>query len=126
MGFLTISDYDTSVTNIKLDKFGTTISIWESIDNYSNGIEADYISPPTLCDTCSSIVDVRFKPGKNVGGPKVKVDGRGELRANKALGATFRVTIPFALQLEPMVFMGGTATKIEAFEHDTRSKLEKV
>ena len=57
--------------------------------------------------------------------PKVKVDGRGELRANKALGATFRVTIPFALQLEPMVFMGGTATKIEAFEHDTRSKIRK-
>ena len=57
--------------------------------------------------------------------PQVKVDGRGELSGNKAIAATFRVTIPFALQLEPMVFMGGTATKIEAFEHDTRSKIRK-
>ena len=127
IGFpLTISDYDTSVTNIKLDKFGTTISIWESIDNYNEGFEADYVSEPTLCDTCSSIIDLLgSNPVRMLIDPKVKVDGRGELRANKALGATFRVTIPFALQLEPMVFMGGTATKIEAFEHDTRSKIRK-
>ena len=57
--------------------------------------------------------------------PAKKVDGRGELSGNKAIAATFRVTIPFALQLEPMTFMGGTATKIEAFEHDTRSKIRK-
>ena len=117
---------DTSVTNIKLDKNGTTISIWESENTYSSGDPPDLERENTLCDTCSSIIDLLgSNPVRMLINPQVKVDGRGELSGNKAIAATFRVTIPFALQLEPMTFMGGTATKIEAFEHDTRSKIRK-
>ena len=117
---------DTSVTNIKLDKNGTTISIWESVNNYNSGDIPNLQRVNGLCDTCSSIIDLLgSNPVKMLINPQVKVDGRGELSGNKAIAATFRVTIPFALQLEPMTFMGGTATKIEAFEHDTRSKIRK-
>ena len=117
---------DTSVTNIRLDKNGTTISIWESVINYMSGDIPDLQRVNSLCDTCSSIIDLLgSNPVKMLINPQVKVDGRGELSGNKAIAATFRVTIPFALQLEPMTFMGGTATKIEAFEHDTRSKIRK-
>ena len=115
---------DTSVTNIKLDKNGTTISIWESVNTYNAGDLPDLERVNGLCDTCSSIIDLLgSNPVKMLINPQVKVDGRGELSGNKAIAATFRVTIPFALQLEPMTFMGGTATKIEPFEHDTRSKI---
>ena len=117
---------DTSVTNIKLDKNGTTISIWESINNYNSGDLPNLERVNGICDTCSSIIDLLgSNPVKMLINPQVKVDGRGELTGNKAIAASFRVTIPFALQLEPMTFMGGTATKIEAFEHDTRSKIRK-
>jgi hypothetical protein len=55
--------------------------------------------------------------------PEVKVDGRGEIAAGKAIQGGFRVTIPFVLQLEPMTFMGGTPTKITEFDHEARSKI---
>jgi hypothetical protein len=55
--------------------------------------------------------------------PEVKVDGRGSIEANKAIAGGFRVTIPFVLQLAPMTFMGGTATKISQFEPVTRYKI---
>ena len=120
----TSSPLDTSVTNIKLDKIGTTISLWESINDYNLGLPPDLERVNGTCDTCSSIIDLLgSNPVKMLINPQVKVDGRGELSGNKAIAATFRVTIPFALQLEPMTFMGGTATKIDEFEHDTRSKI---
>ena len=103
---------DTSVTNIKLDKNGTTISIWESVNTYNTGDLPDLERVNGLCDTCSSIIDLLgSNPVKMLINPQVKVDGRGELSGNKAIAATFRVTIPFALQLEPMTFMGGLQQK---------------
>ncbi|GIS54203.1 hypothetical protein Ct9H90mP29_12450 [bacterium] len=57
--------------------------------------------------------------------PEVKIDGRGSLVPGTAIAGGFRVTIPFVLQLEPMTFMGGTATEIEEFEHETRYKIPK-
>ena len=120
----TSSVLDTSVTNIKLDKNGTTISLWESINDYNAELPPDLERVTGTCDTCSSIIDLLgSNPVRMLINPQVKVDGRGELSGNKAIAATFRVTIPFALQLEPMTFMGGTPTKIEEFEHDTRSKI---
>tara|TARA_B110000116_G_scaffold252104_1_gene247749 strand:- start:395 stop:1837 length:1443 start_codon:yes stop_codon:yes gene_type:complete len=121
MGFpLTSSNYDTAMTVIALSKLGTTISIYESVDDSL----PSYVNTQAPCDTCSSIIDLlASNPVKMTINPEVKVDGRGSIEANKAIAGGFRVTIPFVLQLEPMAFMGGTATKIEEFDHETRYKI---
>ena len=118
---------DTSVTNIRLDKNGTTISIWESVNNYVSGDDPDLTRSNSPCDTCSSIIDLLgSNPVKMLINPQVKVDGRGELSGNKAIAATFRVTIPFALQLEPMTFMGGLLQKLRLLSMIQDQKLGKV
>ena len=62
----------------------------------------------TPCDTCASIIDLlASNPTTLIIDPQAKVDGRGNIEANKALGGGFEVTIPFVLQLSPMTFMGG-------------------
>ena len=121
IGFpLTDSNSDTAMTIIGLSKLGTTITIYESV--YDSLPSYSVINAP--CDTCSSIIDLlASNPVQMIITPEVKVDGRGSIEANKAIAGGFRVTIPFVLQLEPMTFMGGTATEIETFEHDTRYKI---
>ena len=121
IGFpLTDSNSDTAMTIIGLSKLGTTITIYESVDDSLPSYSV--INAP--CDTCSSIIDLlASNPVQMIITPEVKVDGRGSIEANKAIAGGFRVTIPFVLQLEPMTFMGGTATEIETFEHDTRYKI---
>jgi hypothetical protein len=121
VGFpLTDSNSDTAMTIIGLSKLGTTITIYESV--YDSLPSYSVTNAP--CDTCSSIIDLlASNPVSLIITPEVKVDGRGSIEANKAIAGGFRVTIPFVLQLEPMTFMGGTATEIETFEHDTRYKI---
>ena len=121
VGFpLTDSNSDTAMTIIGLSKLGTTITIYESVDDSL----PSYSVTNAPCDTCSSIIDLlASNPVQMIITPEVKVDGRGSIEANKAIAGGFRVTIPFVLQLEPMTFMGGIATEIETFEHDTRYKI---
>ena len=121
IGFpLTDSNLDTAMTIIGLSKLGTTITIYESVDDSL----PSYSVTNAPCDTCSTIIDLlASNPVSLIITPEVKVDGRGSIEANKAIAGGFRVTIPFVLQLEPMTFMGGTATEIETFEHDTRYKI---
>lgn len=121
VGFpLTDSNLDTAMTIIGLSKLGTTITIYESVDDSL----PSYSVTNAPCDTCSSIIDLlASNPVQMIITPEVKVDGRGSIEANKAIAGGFRVTIPFVLQLEPMTFMGGTATEIETFDHDTRYKI---
>ena len=121
IGFpLTSANTDTAMTIIGLSKLGTTITIYESVEDSL----PSYTKTETPCDTCSSIIDLlASNPVQLIIVPEVKVDGRGSIEANKAIAGGFRVTIPFVLQLEPMTFMGGTATEIEEFEHDTRYKI---
>ena len=121
VGFpLTDSNSDTAMTIIGLSKLGTTITIYESVDDSL----PSYSVTNAPCDTCSTIIDLlASNPVSLIITPEVKVDGRGSIEANKAIAGGFRVTIPFVLQLEPMTFMGGIATEIETFEHDTRYKI---
>ena len=121
IGFpLTNSNSDTAMTIIGLSKLGTTITIYESVDDSLPSYSV--INAP--CDTCSTIIDLlASNPVQMIITPEVKVDGRGSIEANKAIAGGFRVTIPFVLQLEPMTFMGGTATEIDTFDHDTRYKI---
>jgi hypothetical protein len=121
IGFpLTDSNLDTAMTIIGLSKLGTTITIYESVDDSL----PSYSVTNAPCDTCSTIIDLlASNPVSLIITPEVKVDGRGSIEANKAIAGGFRVTIPFVLQLEPMTFMGGIATEIETFEHDTRYKI---
>ena len=121
IGFpLTDSNSDTAMTIIGLSKLGTTITIYESVDDSLPSYSI--INAP--CDTCSTIIDLlASNPVQMIITPEVKVDGRGSIEANKAIAGGFRVTIPFVLQLEPMTFMGGTATEIDTFDHDTRYKI---
>ena len=121
IGFpLTDSNSDTAMTIIGLSKLGTTITIYESV--YDSLPSYSVTNAP--CDTCSSIIDLlASNPVSLIITPEVKVDGRGSIEANKAIAGGFRVTSPFVLQLEPMTFMGGTATEIETFEYDTRYKI---
>ena len=121
IGFpLTSADSDTSTTIIGLDKLGTTITIYESV----NDSLPSYQNTVTPCDTCASIIDLlASNPVQLIIKPEVKVDGRGEIAAGKAIQGGFRVTIPFVLQLEPMTFMGGTPTEITEFDHEARSKI---
>jgi len=121
IGFPTTnSAADTAMTVIGLSKLGTTITIYASVDDSLPSFQK--INTP--CDTCASIIDLlASNPIEMIITPEVKVDGRGSIEAGKAIQGGFRVTIPFVLQLEPMTFMGGTATAIEEFEHDTRYKI---
>ena len=116
----TNADTDTAMTIIGLDKLGTTITIYESV----NDSLPSYQNTVAPCDTCASIIDLlASNPVQLIIKPEVKVDGRGEIAAGKAIQGGFRVTIPFVLQLEPMTFMGGTATEIVEFDHEARSKI---
>ena len=116
----TTSDLDTAKTVIALNKLGTTITIYSSVEDSV----PSFTKTVAPCDTCSTIIDLlASNPVQMIINPEVKVDGRGEITANKAIAGGFRVTIPFVLQLEPMTFMGGTATEIEEFEHETRYKI---
>ena len=121
IGFpLTNDNIDTSMTVIALTKLGTTITIYQSVEDSL----PSYTKTIAPCDTCPTIIDLlAINPVSLSINPEVKVDGRGEITADKAIAGGFRVTIPFVLQLEPMTFMGGTATEIEEFEHDTRYKI---
>ncbi len=111
---------DTSLTIITLDKLGTTVAIYEDITDTI----PFYQNTEAPCDTCASIIDLlASNPTTLIIDPKAKVDGKGKISEGKALGGGFKVTIPFVLQISPMTFMGGTATKIEEFEHDTRYKI---
>jgi len=121
IGFpLTNSNLDTAMTIIGLSKLGTTITIFEDVEDSL----PSYSVTNAPCDTCSTIIDLlASNPVSMIITPEVKVDGRGSIEANKAIAGGFRVTIPFVLQLEPMTFMGGTATPIEEFDHETRYKI---
>ncbi len=116
----TSSVSDTAMTVIALNKLGTTITIFESVEDTIPSF-SDTLAP---CDTCSTIIDLlASNPVQMIIKPEVKVEGKGIIEPYKAIAGSFRVTIPFVLQLEPMTFMGGTATEIEEFEHETRYKI---
>ena len=113
------SPLDTSMTIIALNKLGTTISIYKSV----NDSLPSYVKTETPCDTCSTIIDLlASNPVSMVINPTAKVDGRGEISGGKAIGGGFRVTIPLVLQISPMTFMGNS-TEIEEVDHDTRYKI---
>ena len=117
---LTNESSDTAMTVIALNKLGTTISIYESVEDSL----PSFTKTEAPCDTCSTIIDLlASNPVQMIINPEVKIDGRGSLVPGSAIAGGFRVTIPFVLQLEPMTFMGGTATEIEEFEHETRYKI---
>jgi hypothetical protein len=127
---LTSSELDTAVTIISLNKLGTTISIFDNITLYENykldpeSVNPSFSKTTAPCNTCSSIIDLlASNPVQLIIVPEVKVDGRGSITANKAIAGGFEVKIPFVLQIEPMAFLGGTATLIEEFDHDTRYKI---
>jgi len=126
----TSSDLDTAVTIISLNKLGTTISIFNEIELYNSYLLNPLETSPSFsktevpCDTCASIIDLlASNPVQLVIVPEVKIDGRGSITANKAISGGFEVKIPFILQLAPMAFLGGTATEIEPFDHQTRYKI---
>ena len=126
----TSNDLDTAVTVISLNKLGTTISIFNEIELYNsyllNPLEASpsFSKTEVPCDTCASIIDLlASNPVQLVIVPEVKIDGRGSITANKAIAGGFEVKIPFILQIAPMAFLGGTATEIEPFDHQTRYKI---
>ena len=73
-------------------------------------------------DTCSTIIDLLTNPTRMLIQPEVKIEGKTLLRKNAAIDGGFKLTIPFALQLEPMSFLG-EVTEVEEFEHDTRYKI---
>ena len=117
---LTSDETDTAMTVIALNKLGTTITIFNSIEDSLPSYKET--TPP--CDTCSTIIDLlASNPVQMIIKPEVKIDGKGDLIPGTAIAGGFKVTIPFVLQLEPMTFMGGTATEIEEFEHETRYKI---
>jgi len=127
---LTSGDSDTAVTIISLNKLGTTISIFNEIELYNlylsnpSEISPSFTKTEVPCDTCSSIIDLlASNPVQLVIVPEVRIDGRGSISANKAIAGGFEVKIPFILQLEPMAFLGGTATEIAPFDHQTRYKI---
>ena len=108
------------MTVIALNKLGTTITIYTS----SEDTVPSYSKTQPPCDTCSTIIDLlASNPVQMIIKPEVKIDGKGDLIPGTAIAGGFKVTIPFVLQLEPMTFMGGTATEIEEFEHETRYKI---
>ncbi|MDP6614848.1 MAG: hypothetical protein QF835_07480 [Candidatus Marinimicrobia bacterium] len=112
--------WDTALTIIGLDKHGTRITIYDSVDDTLPSY--DVLTPP--CDTCASIIGLLgSNPVQLVIDPEVKVEGRGALVEGKAIQGGFIVTIPFALQLEPMTFMGGIGSEIDFGEYDTRYKI---
>ena len=112
--------WDTALTIIGLDKHGTRITIYDSVDDTLPSY--DVLTPP--CDTCVSIIGLLgSNPVQMIIDPEVKVEGRGALVEGKAIQGGFVVTIPFALQLEPMTFMGGTGSEINFGEYDTRYKI---
>ena len=126
----TSNDLDTAVTVISLNKLGTTISIFNEIELYNSYLSDPLETSPSFsktevpCDTCASIIDLlASNPVQLVIVPEVKIDGRGSITADKAIAGGFEVKIPFILQIEPMAFLGGTATEIEPFDHQTRYKI---
>ena len=126
----TSSDLDTAVTVISLNKLGTTISIFNEIDLFNSyllnplEVSPSFTKTEVPCDTCASIIDLlASNPVQLVIVPEVKIDGRGSITANKAIAGGFEVKIPFILQIEPMAFLGGTATEIKPFDHQTRYKI---
>ena len=117
---LTSDETDTAMTVIALNKLGTTITIFDSPEDTA----WSYRETTEPCDTCSTIIDLlASNPVQMIIKPEVKIDGKGDLIPGTAIAGGFKVTIPFVLQLEPMTFMGGTATEIEEFEHETRYKI---
>ena len=117
---MTTSNADTAKTVIALNKLGTTITIYESTEDTI----PSFTRTQAPCDTCSTIIDLlASNPVQMIIKPEVKIDGKGSLIPGTAIAGGFRVTIPFVLQMEPMTFMGGTATEIEEFEHETRYKI---
>jgi len=112
--------WDTALTIIGLDKNGTRITIFNSVNDTLPSY--DKLTPP--CDTCASIIGLLgSNPVQMIIDPEVKVEGRGALVEGKAIQGGFRVTIPFALQLEPMTFIGGTGSEIDFGDYDTRYKI---
>tara|TARA_Y100000590_G_scaffold60534_2_gene64578 strand:- start:1660 stop:4590 length:2931 start_codon:yes stop_codon:yes gene_type:complete len=112
--------WDTALTIIGLDKNGTRITIYDSVDDTLPSY--DVLTPP--CDTCESIIGLLgSNPVQMIIDPEVKVEGRGALVEGKAIQGGFVVTIPFALQLEPMTFMGSKGSEIDFGEYDTRYKI---
>ena len=118
---------DTSVysrTVIGLDKYGTTITIYDEDDNTT----VIYDSTAAPCPDCdppvASIIDLlASNPTQLLIKPIVKVEGRGELTSGVGMQGGYKVTIPFSLILDPMTFMGGKATEIEPFDFETRYKI---
>lgn len=112
--------FDTALTIIGLSRHGTRITIF---DDVSDSLPS-YDDLRVPCDTCTSIIGLLgSNPARMIIDPEVKVEGKGTLVENKAIQGGFKVTIPFALQLQPMTFMGGVPTEVEEFEHDTRYKI---
>ncbi len=112
--------WDTALTIIGLDKNGTRITIYESMNDSLPSY--DVLKAP--CDTCVSIIGLLgSNPVELTINPEVKVEGRGALVEGKSIKGGFIVTIPFALQLEPMTFMGGIGTEINFGAFDTRYKI---
>ena len=91
-------------------------------ENNAEFISYDVLKAP--CDTCVSIIGLLgSNPVQLTINTEEKVEGRGALVEGKSIKGGFIVTIPFALQLEPMTFMGGIGTEINFGAFDTRYKI---
>ncbi len=121
---MTDSDLDTAVTVIGLNKDGTTITLYPTMEDYNSEdfIPWEKTTPP--CDTCASIIDLlAINPENLIINPEIKVDGKGEIQPEKAIAGGFKVTIPLVLQIEPMAFLSGKPSPIDSLEHDTRYRI---
>ena len=79
---LTNNPADTAMTVIALNKLGTTITIYESVDDSL----PSYTKTEAPCDTCSSIIDLlASNPVQMIINPEVKIDGRGSLVPGTAI-----------------------------------------
>ena len=126
IGFpLTDADTDTSMTVISLSKLGTTIDIYESVDD-SLPVFTKLTAP---CDSCVSIIGLlASNPSMLSIIPEVGVDGRGEIAAGKIIQGGYKVTIPLVIQVDEippvqMLATGALPYKIEEFSHENRYKL---
>ncbi|SVB76605.1 uncharacterized protein METZ01_LOCUS229459, partial [marine metagenome] len=110
---------DTSRTIIELNRFGTQITIYESI---SDSLPS-YDTLKVPCDGCGTIIDVMAaNPATLIVDAEARIDGRGTIVAGASLGGGFKLVAPFALIMEPMTIMS-QPTVLEEMDYQTRNRI---
>ena len=110
---------DTSRTIIELNRFGTQITIYESL---SDSLPS-YDTLKVPCDECGTIIDVMAaNPATLIVDAEARIDGRGTIVAGASLGGGFKLVAPFALIMEPMTIMS-QPTVLEEMDYQTRNRI---